>query len=174
MQETAVVESGSTMARRRLKEAGFGDEQVQALVEVTGAERRARSADMAGLKASGERVEGEIVLLRTEARGEIATVHTRIDGLRDEVNAKFDRVDARFDGLRDEMNARFEKVDVRFDGVREEMNARFDRIDAKFDAKFDGLDSRLKLMLWFMGVGVTFYTATTVSLVMILFRNAPV
>ena len=151
------------MTRRRLKEAGFGDEQVQALVDVTGADRRALSADMAGLKASGERVKSEIAFLRTESgafrtevRGEIAGVHTRIDGLRDEVNA-------RFDGVRDEMNARFEKVDVRFDGFRDEMNARF-----------DGFDSRLKLIVWFVGVGVTVYVGTTVSLVMILFRNAPV
>ena len=133
------------MTRRRLKEAGFGDEQVQALVDVTGADRRALSADMAGLKASGERVKSEIALLRTEVRSEIAGVHTRIDG------------------LRDEMNARFEKVDVRFDGFRDEMNARF-----------DGFDSRLKLVVWFVGVGVTVYVGTTVSLVMILFRNAPV
>lgn len=153
MQEPAgVVESNNAMTRRRLKEAGFGDEQVQALVDVTGAERRALSADMAGLKASEERVKGEIALLRTESgafhtemRGELAAVHTRIDGLRNEVNA-------RFDGVRDEMNARFERV----------------------DAKFDGLDSRLKLILWFMGVGVTLYAGTTVSLVMILFRDAPV
>lgn len=153
MQEaTGVVESDDAMTRRRLKEAGFGDEQVQALVDVTGAERRALSADMAGLKASEERVKSEIALLRTESgafrtemRGELAAVHTRIDGLRNEVNA-------RFDGVRDEMNARFERV----------------------DAKFDGLDSRLKLILWFMGVGVTLYAGTTVSLVMILFRDAPV
>ncbi len=153
MQEaTGVVESDNAMTRRRLKEAGFGDEQVQALVDVTGAERRALSADMAGLKASEERVKSEIALLRTESgafrtemRGELAAVHTRIDGLRNEVNA-------RFDGVRDEMNARFERV----------------------DAKFDGLDSRLKLILWFMGVGVTLYAGTTVSLVMILFRDAPV
>ena len=181
MQETAVVESGSTMTRRRLKEAGFGDEQVQALVDVTGAERRARSADMAGLKASGERVEGEIVLLRTEARGDIATVHTRIDGLRDEVNARFDgfrdemnarfeKVDVRFDGLRDEMNARFEKVDVRFDGFKDEMNARFDEVDAKFA----GVDRQLKVVMWFLGVGLTLYAGTTVSLMMLLFRDTPV
>ena len=171
MQEaTAVVESDGTMTRRRLKEAGFGDEQVQALVDVTGAERRALGADMAGLKASGERVKGEIgqvrteiALLRTEVRGEIAGVHTRIDGLRDEMNARFEKVDVRFDGVRDEMNARF-------DGARDEMNARFERVDAKFD----GFDSRLKLIVWFVGVGVTLYVGTTVSLVMILFRNAPV
>ena len=152
MQETAVVESDNAMTRRRLKEAGFGDEQVQALVDVTGAERRALGADMAGLEASEERVKSEIALLRadsgafrTEMRGEIAGVHTRIDGLRAEMNA-------RFAGVRDEMNARFERV----------------------DAKFDGLDSRLKLVVWFVGVGVTVYVGTTVSLVMILFRNAPV
>ena len=189
---TSTVESDSTMTRRRLKEAGFGDEQVQALVDVTGAERRALSADMAGLKASEERVKSEIALLRadsgafrTEMRGEIAGVHTRIDGVRDEVNARFDGVreemNARFDGVREEMNAKFERVDARFDGVREEMNARFvgarDEMNAKFervDAKFDGLDSRLKLVVWFVGVGVTVYVGTTVSLVMILFRNAPV
>ena len=162
------------MTRRRLKEAGFGDEQVQALVDVTGAERRALSADMAGLKASEERVKSEIALLRadsgafrTEMRGEIAGVHTRIDGLRDEVNARFDGVrdemNARFDGVREEMNARFERVDARFDGVREEMNARF-----------AGVDRQLKVVMWFLGVGLTLYAGTTVSLVMILFRDAPV
>ena len=181
MRERAVVESGSTMTRRRLEEAGFGDEQVQALVDVTGAERRALGADMAGLKTSVERVKSEIALLgtesggfRTEMRSEIAGVHTRIDGFRDEVNA-------RFDGVRDEMNARFERVDARFDGVRDEMNARFERVDARFDgvqnemnARFAGVDRQLKVVLWFLGVGLTLYTGTTVSLVMILFRNAPV
>ena len=163
MQETAVVESDNAMTRRRLKEAGFGDEQVQALVDATGADRRALGADMAGLKASGERVKSEIALLRTEVRGEIAEVHTRIDGLRDEVNA-------RFDGVRDEMNARFEKVDVRFDGTKDEMNARFDEVDAKFA----GVDRQLKVVMWFLGVGLTLYAGTTVSLMMLLFRDAPV
>ena len=178
MRERAVVESGSIMTRRRLKEAGFGDEQVQALVDVTGAERRALSADMAGLKASGERVKSEIALLRTEVRGEIAGVHTRIDGLRDEVNARFDGVrdemNARFDGVRDEMNARF-------DGVQDEMNARFERVDARFDgvkdemnARFAGVDRQLKVTLWFLGVGLTLYAGTTVSLMMILLRDTPV
>ena len=174
MQETTVVESSNAMTRRRLKEAGFGDEQVQALVDVTGAERRALSADMAGLKASGERVKGEIgqvrteiALLRTEVRGEIAAVHTRIDGLRDEVNARFDGVrdemNARFDGVQDEMNARFERVDARFDGVKDEMTARF-----------AGVDRQLKVTLWFLGVGLTLYAGTTVSLMMILLRDTPV
>ena len=146
MQEaTGVVESDNAMTRRRLKEAGFGDEQVQALVDVTGAERRALSADMAGLKASEERVKGEIALLRAEAgasrteiRGELTAVHTRIDGFRDEVNA-------RFDGFRDEMNARFA-----------------------------GVDRQLKVVMWFLGVGLTLYTGTTVSLMILLFRDAPV
>lgn len=139
MQEaTGVVESDNAMTKRRLKEAGFGDEQVQALVDVTGAERRALSADMAGLKASEERV-----------KGEIAAVHTRIDGLRDEVNA-------RFAGLRNEVNARF-------DGVRDDMNARF-----------AGVDRQLKVVMWFLGAGLTLYAGTTVSLVLLLFRDAAV
>ena len=182
MQETAaVVESDSIMTKRRLKEAGFGDEQVQALVDVTGAERHALSADMAGLKASEERVKGEIALLRTESgafrtemRGEIAAVHTRIDGLRDEVNA-------RFDGVRNEVNARFDRVDAKFDGVRDQMNARFDGVkdemNAKFDevdARFAGVDRQLKIVMWFLGAGLTLYTGTTVSLMILLFRDAPV
>ena len=187
MQQTAaaVVESDSTMTRRRLKEAGFGDEQVQALVDATGAERRALSADMAGLKASEERVKGEIALLRTEStafrtemRGEIAAVHTRIDGLRDEVSARFDRVDARFDGVRDETNARFDGVrqemNARFDGFREEMNARFDGVREEMNARFAGVDRQLKVVMWFLGVGLTLYTGTTVSLMILLFRDAPV
>ncbi len=156
MKATGVVESDNAMTRRRLKEAGFGDEQVQALVDVTGAEQRALSADMAGLKASEERVKGEIALLRadtgglrTEMRSELAAVHTRIDGLRDEVNA-------RFDGLRDEANARF-------DGVRDEMNARF-----------AGVDRQLKVVMWFLGAGLTLYAGTTVSLMILLFRDAAV
>lgn len=171
MQEaTGVVESDNAMTRRRLKEAGFGDEQVQALVDVTGAERRALSADMAGLKASEERVKSEIALLRTESgafrtemRGEISLLRTEAGAFRTEMRGEIAAVHTRIDGLRDAVNARF-------DGVRDEMNARFERVDAKFD----GLDSRLKLILWFMGVGVTLYAGTTVSLVMILFRDAPV
>ena len=148
------------MTRRRLKEAGFGDEQVQALVDVTGAERRALSADMAGLKASEERVKSEIALLRTESgafrtemRGELAAVHTRIDGLRNEVNA-------RFDGVRDEMNARFERVD-----------AKFDRLEDALRAGFDRLSRRLTIMIWCLGVHLAFYAGTTVFLVILLFRE---
>lgn len=157
MQEaTGVVESDNAMTRRRLKEAGFGDEQVQALVDVTGAERRALSADMAGLKASEERV-----------KGEIAAVHTRIDGLRDEVNA-------RFAGLRNEVNARFDRVEARFDGARDEMNAKFDGVRDDMNARFAGVDRQLKVVMWFLGAGLTLYAGTTVSLVLLLFRDAAV
>lgn len=157
MQEaTGVVESDNAMTRRRLKEAGFGDEQVQALVDVTGAERRALSADMAGLKASEERVKGEIV-----------AVHTRIDGLRDEVNA-------RFAGLRNEVNARFDRVEARFDGARDEMNAKFDGARDDMNARFAGVDRQLKVVMWFLGAGLTLYAGTTVSLVLLLFRDAAV
>ena len=162
------------MTRRRLKEAGFGDEQVQALVEVTGAERRALSADMAGLKASEERVKGEIAAVHTRIDGLRDEVNARFAGLRNDVNARFDRVEARFDGARDEMNARFDRVDARFDGVRDEMNAKFDGVRDDMNARFAGVDRQLKVVMWFLGAGLTLYTGTTVSLVLLLFRDAAV
>ena len=168
MQEaTGVVESDNAMTRRRLKEAGFGDEQVQALVDVTGAERRALSADMAGLKASEERVKGEIVAVHTRIDGLRDEVNARFAGLRNEVNARFDRVEARFDGARDEMNAKF-------DGARDEMNAKFDGVRDDMSARFAGVDRQLKVVMWFLGAGLTLYAGTTVSLVLLLFRDAAV
>lgn len=153
MLETAVVDSGEAMTRRRLKEAGFGDEQVQALVEVTGADRA----------------------FRVEMQREMAAVHSAVDGLRSEINTRFDgardEVNARFAGARDEVNARFAGVDARFDGLRAEMNARFEGFRGEVNARFDGLDGRLRLILWFMGVGLTLYTGTTVSLMILLFRD---
>lgn len=155
MQGTAVVDSGDAMTRRRLKEAGFGDEQVQALVEVTGADRA----------------------FRLETQREIAAVHAAVDGLRSEFNTRFDgvrdEVNARFAGARDEVNARFDGVNARFDGFRDEMNARFEGFRGEVNARFDGLDGRLRLILWFMGAGLTLYTGTTVSLMILFFRAPP-
>ena len=164
MQGTAVVGSDDAMTRRRLREAGFGDEQAQALVEVTGADRA----------------------FRIEMQREVAAVHSAVDGLRsefstrfdrarDEVNARFAGVNARFDSARDEFNARFDgardEMNARFDGARDEMNARFEGFRGEVNARFDGLDGRLRLILWFMGVGLTLYTGTTVSLMILLFRD---
>ena len=111
---------------------------------------------------------GELAELRTEMRSGFATIHGRTDGLRDETNARFEglreEMNDRFEGLREEMNARCEglygRMNATFDGLRDEMNARF-----------EGLEGRLKLMLWFMGVGLTLYTGTTVSLMILLFRD---
>ena len=153
MQGSAVVDSGDAMTRRRLKEAGFGDEQIQALVEATGGDRA----------------------FRLKTQRQIAAVHSAVDGLRSEFNTRFDGVrdeaNARFAGARDEVNARFDGVNARFDGFRDEMNARFEGFRGEVNARFDGLDGRLRLILSFMGAGLTLYTGTTVSLMILLFRD---
>ena len=184
MQRTLVVESGTASTERTGKEVGFDGEQARAQANMTGAADE-RSTDAA--------TRGELAELRAEVRSGFATIHGRTDGLRDETNARFEglegRLDARFEGLRDEMNARFkglrDEMDARFKGLRDEMDTRFEglegRLNARFEglrdemnARFEGLEGRLKLMLWFMGVGLTLYTGTTVSLMILLFRDRAV
>ncbi len=164
MQGTAVVDSGEAMTRRRLREAGFGDEQVQTLVEVTGADRAFRIEMQREVAAVHSAVDGLRSEFSTRFDGARDEVNARFAGARDEVNARFDGVNARFDSARDEFNARF-------DGARDEMNARFEGFRGEVNARFDGLDGRLRLILWFMGVGLTLYTGTTVSLMILLFRD---
>ena len=150
MQRAAVVESDAKMTRQTLKDVGFDDNQAQALVDLSGtvAERRELKADVTTLKADVTTLKADVVDLQQG----LATFRT-------ETRGEFARLDARLDGLRDEMNARFR-------GLRDEMNARF----GGMDARFDGMESRMKLMLWIMGIGATVYTGTTVSLIVLLYR----
>ena len=180
MPRTAVVESDGSMTRRTLKDAGFDDDQAQALVDLTGtaAERRELKAnvvglkqdvvglkqDVVGLKQDVVEVKQDVVNLRTEMRGGFARLDARVDGLRDEMTARFKglegRVDAKFEGLEGRVDARFESMDAKFDGL-----------EGRVDARFDGMEGRMKLMLWMMGSGLTFYVGTTVALLVLLYRS---
>ena len=162
MPRTAVVESDGSMTRRTLKDAGFDDDQAQALVDLTGtaAERRKLKAnvvglrqDVVGLKQDVVEVKQDVVNLRTEMRGGFARLDARVDGLRDEMTA-------RFKGLEGRVDARFESMDAKFDGL-----------EGRVDARFDGMEGRMKLMLWMMGSGLTFYVGTTVALLVLLYRS---
>ena len=173
MPRTAVVESDGSMTRRTLKDAGFDDDQAQALVDLTGtaAERRKLKAnvvglrqDVVGLKQDVVGLKQDVVNLRTEMRGGFARLDARVDGLRDEMTARFKglegRVDAKFEGLEGRVDARFESMDAKFDGL-----------EGRVDARFDGMEGRMKLMLWMMGSGLTFYVGTTVALLVLLYRS---
>ena len=173
MPRTAVVQSDASMTRRTLKDAGFDDDQAQALIDLSGtaAERRALKADVVELKQN-------VVNLRTEMQGGFARLDARVDGLRDEMTARFEglegRMDARFVG----MDARFESMDAKFEGLEGRMDARFVGMDAKFDglegrmdARFEGMEGRMKFMMWMMGTGLTFYMGTTVALMVLLYRS---
>ncbi len=171
MQGTAVVDSGEAMTRRRLREAGFGDEQVQTLVEVTGADRAFRIEMQREVAAVHSAVDGLRSEFSTRFDGARDEVNARFAGARDEVNARFEGVNARFDGVNARFDSARDEFNARFDGARDEMNARFEGFRGEVNARFDGLDGRLRLILWFMGVGLTLYTGTTVSLMILLFRD---
>ena len=148
MPRTAVVQSDASMTRRTLKDAGFDEDQAQALIDLTGtaAERRALKADVVELKQN-------VVNLRTEMQGGFARLDARVDGLRDEMTA-------RFEGLEGRMDARFEGMDAKFDGL-----------EGRMDARFEGMEGRMKFMMWMMGTSLTFYMGTTVALVVLLYRS---
>lgn len=155
MPRTAVVQSDASMTRRTLKDAGFDDDQAQALIDLSGtaAERRALKADVVELKQN-------VVNLRTEMQGGFARLDARVDGLRDEMTA-------RFEGLEGRMDARFVGMDARF----ESMDAKFEGLEGRMDARFEGMEGRMKFMMWMMGTGLTFYMGTTVALMVLLYRS---
>ena len=158
MERAALVESDAAMMRQGLKDVGFDDKQARVLVALSGtaAERHELKADVAVLKTDVAVLKTDIAELKTDVAG----LKHGLANFRTETRGEFARLDARIDGLRDEMNARFS-------GLRDELNARF----AAVDARFDGLEGRMKLMLWFMGVGLTLYTGTTISLMILLYRG---
>lgn len=175
MRRTA-VESGaaSTKWKLRLKESGFDDEQAQAVLDVTGADkdRREAAADMAELgqevtalklraaatedrfdsfrdeivariEASEERVKAEIATLGTELRGENANLRTELQG--------------GIAGLRTELRGENENL-------RTELRGEIAKLSAVMEARF-------KLIVWLLGAGLTLYTGTTISLMVLLFRS---
>ena len=167
-----VVASDMASTRRSLTDAGFDDEQVQALIDMTGtaAERLTIKADVAELKQGVSDLTQRTDLLSEQfsgLRAEFESLRREFDGFRREIVARIEASEERVTG-------QIATLDGRVDGVRSEMNARFDGLEGRVNAKIDGLGGRLKLMLWFMGIGLTLYTGTTVSLIFLLFRDVQV
>jgi len=186
--QKTVVESDMALTRRSLKEAGFDDRQAQALVDVSGpaAERRTLQADVAELKRDvaslNERFDDlrdEFVSFRAEMREDRAAFRAEMRedraAFRAEMQGQLVAFRAEMQGqiaeLRTETQGQIAELRTETQGriaeLRTEMRTEF----AKVHGRIDGLEGQLKLMLWFMGIGLTLYTGTTISLMILLFRS---
>ncbi len=121
--------------------------QISELRTETRGEFRAARREIAELRTE---LRGEIAKLRTELRGEMAELQTELRGEMTELRTE----------LRGEMTELRTEVRGDIEGLRLETTARF-----------ESLDSRLKLVVGLLCAGLTLYTGTTVSLMLLLFRS---
>ena len=172
----AAVESGPASAnwKLRLKESGFDDEQAQAVLEVTGAgeDRRELADDVAELSQG-------VAALKLRA----TATEDRFDSFRDEIVARIEAAEERVKAeiatlgtelrgenreLRTELRGEIANVRTELHGeianLRTELRGEIAKLGAVMDARF-------KLIVWLLGAGLTLYTGTTISLMILLFRS---
>ncbi len=125
-------------------------------------------------------VQGDMVELRTETQGSIAELRAETQGsiaeLRTEMQGSIAELRTEMQGsiaeLRTEMRSSIAELRTEMRSSIAELRTETQRDIAMLAGRIDGLDGRLKLVLWFMGIGLTLYTGTTISLMILLFRNA--
>jgi hypothetical protein len=112
----------------RFKRAGFTEDQIEALVEVTRETTALPDVSTLATKADIERLEQA-----TRADIERLEQATRADIERFEqaVTAKFTNFESRMDGRFTQVDARFTQVDARFTQV----DARIDKLESTIEAK---------------------------------------
>ena len=66
--------------------------------------------------------------------------------------------------LAQQMASNQKEMNTRFESMQKEMNTRFESVDARFEA----VDKRLGMMMWFIGIG---FTIVTVFMGLIQFIN---
>ena len=113
---------------RRLRQAGFSEEQAEAQAEALAAvmvESLATKSDLQELE------------LRLETR------FARIDERFARIDERFARIDERFARVDD----RFARVDERFEHLARTMDMRVSEQEARFDAKLSDLERRLTMRL---------------------------
>lgn len=158
-----------------------------------------RDETVARLEASEERVKGEIAAFRHEVQGEFASfrsdVQNEFAAVRSEAQQEFAAVRSEARTESAAFRAEFARIDrnfARIDGKFARIDGKFARIDGKFEAidgRFEGvlsaieglrgemqagtksLEARFRLVVWLMGAGLTLYTGTTVSLMVLFFRS---
>lgn len=194
MRPTA-IQSETAPATQEPTDAGSDEEKVQAVLEVTGSGQRSLEGDVAELKeavtvlqeqtvaldgrfdgfrdeivarleASEERVKGEIAAFRSEVDGRFAGIDSKFAG----IDSRFASIDSKFasiDGKFASIDGKFEIVDIRFKAVMNEIAA----LRGEVTTANESLEARLKLIVWLVGAGLTLYTGTTISLMVLLFRS---
>ena len=157
-----------------------------------------RDEIVARIEASEERVKGDIATLGTELRGDIATLGTELRGdiatlgteLRSE-NAKLrTELLAENEKLRTELLGENEKLRTELLGenanLRTEVRGEIENLRTEVRGEIENLrtevrgeiaklgavmEARFKLIVWLLGAGLTLYTGTTISLMVLLFRS---
>ncbi|MXW01237.1 MAG: hypothetical protein F4X59_06800 [Holophagales bacterium] len=166
--------------KRRLREAGFDDEQVQRVFDVTRADEQRRSHD-----DDGAELKQDVALLKQQMVSLDDGFVSFRDGIVARLEASEERVKSEIAGVRSEMallrtDLHGEIADVRGEGatlrgevaeLRTELRVGLDGLKGEWNARFESLEKRMVLIVWLMGVGLTLYTGTTVSLMVLLFRN---
>ena len=144
-----------------------------------------REEVVARTEASEERVKGSVVELGgrmdrefTAVRGEVAELGVHTNGeftaVRGEVTKLRAHMDGEFTAVRGEIAELRAHMDGGFTAVRGEIAELRARMDGEFKAvrtEIRGIESRLKLVIGFLGAGLTLYAGTTVSLMILLFRT---
>lgn len=91
-------------------------------------------------------LEGDIKEFRGEARGELKSIHTRLDSVEKEVRAELKAINARLDAVEKGLNARLDLVEkgltARLSSVENGLNARLDAVEKGLE----DLKSRMTLI----------------------------
>jgi hypothetical protein len=121
---------------RRLREAGFTEQQAEGQAEALAA-------------AMTDTLANKQDLLALATKDELANLSARLEDLRHEMEIRFERVDARF-----------AQVDARIDGLARQMDLRFAELEARFDSKLADLERRMTMRLGaIMVAGIGFLSA---------------
>lgn len=149
MRRTAVeCEAAPTNWKLKLKESGFDDEQAQAVLEVTGAGEEGR-----------------------EFADDVAELGQEVTALKLRATATEDR----FDSFRDEIVARNEASEERVKSEIATLRGGVENLGTELRGEIAKLgavmEARFKLIVWLLGAGLTLYTGTTISLMVLLFRG---
>jgi len=131
------------------------------------------------MKRSEDTLRTETVQLGTQLRSEMTQLGDRLetemtqlgDRLETEMTQLGDRLETEMTRLETEMTQLGNRLETGTrhgdDLLRTELGARV----AELTARIDGMDARLRLMLWLLGAGLTLYTGTTISLMVLLFQS---
>ena len=99
--------------------------------------------------------------IEIDIRERVVRVEEELKNQREIIRDMMAGMDKRFE----QMDKRFEQVDKRF----EQVDKRFELVDKRFEEMRLDMESRFKMMMWFMGAGFTF-TTTIIAVITVLVK----